>query len=109
MIDGRHAKDGTRVATFAAVQPLLAYAAAHLDDDVSLTALAEKAGFSAFYLPRIFSAAVGETPKQLAASRATRCSYERFGDRLAWRRAPIAGADLPTASPRRRLGNTPDS
>ena len=66
MIDGRHAKDGTRVATFATVQPLLAYAAAHLDDDVSLTALAEKAGFSAFYLHRIFSAAVGETPKQLA-------------------------------------------
>jgi AraC-like DNA-binding protein/effector-binding domain-containing protein len=65
MIDGQYAKDRVRVATFASVQPLLAYAAANLDDDVSLTALAGKAGLSAFYLHRIFSAAVGETPKQL--------------------------------------------
>ena len=53
-----------RGATFASVQPLLAYAAANLDDDVSLTALAGKAGLSAFYLHRVFLAAVGETPKQ---------------------------------------------
>ena len=64
MLDGRYAKDLARGATFASVQPLLAYAAANLDDDVSLTALAGKAGLSAFYLHRIFSAAVGETPKQ---------------------------------------------
>jgi AraC family transcriptional regulator len=65
MRDGRNAKDRARVATFASVQPLLAYAAANLDDDVSLSALAGKAGLSAFYLHRTFSAAVGETPKQL--------------------------------------------
>ena len=64
MLDGRYAKGLARSATFASVQPLLAYAAANLDDDVSLTALAGKASLSAFYLHRIFSAAVGETPKQ---------------------------------------------
>ena len=64
MLDGRHAKGLARGATFASVQPLLAYAAANLDDDVSLTALAGKASLSAFYLHRIFLAAVGETPKQ---------------------------------------------
>jgi AraC family transcriptional regulator len=64
MLDGRRAKGLARAATFPSVQPLLAYAAAKLDDDVSLTALAGKANLSAFYLHRIFSAAVGETPKQ---------------------------------------------
>ena len=64
MLDGRYAKGLARGATFASVQPLLAYAAASLDDDVSLNALARKAGLSAFYLHRIFLAAVGETPKQ---------------------------------------------
>jgi transcriptional regulator GlxA family with amidase domain len=47
------------------IQPVLAYAAAHLDEDVSLAALARQAGLSAFHLQRIFSAATGETPKQL--------------------------------------------
>jgi AraC family transcriptional regulator len=61
---GRYAKDPARGDTFASVQPLLAYAAANLDDDVSLTALAGQASLSAFYLHRIFLAAVGETPKQ---------------------------------------------
>lgn len=50
---------------FAKMQPVLAYAAARLDEDVSLAALAREAGLSAFHLQRIFSAAVGETPKQL--------------------------------------------
>jgi AraC family transcriptional regulator len=57
------------------VQPLLAFAAAHLDEDLSLRALANQAGFSAFHLHRVFSAAAGETPKQftlrLRLSRAT--------------------------------------
>ena len=53
-----------RGATFATVQPLLAYAASHLDDDVSLTALARKARRSAFHLHRVFLAAARETPKQ---------------------------------------------
>jgi AraC family transcriptional regulator len=51
---------------FKRMQPLLAHTAAHLDDDLSLAMLAEKSGLSAFYLQRIFSATVGETPKQLA-------------------------------------------
>jgi AraC family transcriptional regulator len=47
------------------IQPLLAYAAAHLDEDVSLAALARQARLSSFHLQRIFSAAAGETPKHL--------------------------------------------
>jgi AraC family transcriptional regulator len=46
------------------LQPILAFAAAHLDEDVSLQALAEQAGLSAFHLHRVFTAAAGETPKQ---------------------------------------------
>ncbi len=46
------------------VHPLLAFAAAHLDDDVSLAALAGKGGLAAFYLHCIVLAAAGETPKQ---------------------------------------------
>lgn len=46
------------------VQPVLAFAAAHLDEDLSLTALADRSGLSAFHLHRVFSAAAGETPKR---------------------------------------------
>jgi AraC family transcriptional regulator len=46
-------------------QPALAYAAGHLDEDVSLTALAERAGLSPHHFHRTFSEATGETPKQL--------------------------------------------
>ena len=48
------------------VQPVLAFAAAHLEGDLSLETLAAQAGLSAFHLHRIFSAAAGETPKQFA-------------------------------------------
>jgi len=48
------------------VHPALAYVAKHLDDDVSLGALAAQAGLSAFHLHRVFSATAGETPKQFA-------------------------------------------
>ena len=65
MSDGQYAKYLARGANFASLQPLLAYAAGNLDEDVSLNALAGKAGLSAFHLHRIFLAAVGETPKQL--------------------------------------------
>ena len=47
------------------MQPVLAYAAAHLDEDVSLATLARQAGLSTFHLQRVFSATIGETPKQL--------------------------------------------
>jgi AraC family transcriptional regulator len=46
-------------------QPALAYAAGHLDEDVSLTALAGRAGLSPHHFHRAFSDALGETPKQL--------------------------------------------
>lgn len=46
------------------IQPLLAFAAGHLDEDLSLTALAGKSGLSPFHLHRVFCAAAGETPKQ---------------------------------------------
>ncbi|MGB7309618.1 MAG: AraC family transcriptional regulator, partial [Candidatus Acidiferrales bacterium] len=62
----RKASTDSRVsARFRKMQPVLAYAAAHLDEDVSLAALARQAKLSAFHLQRIFSATVGETPKQL--------------------------------------------
>jgi AraC-like DNA-binding protein/effector-binding domain-containing protein len=50
---------------FAKMQPILAHAARHLDEDVSLTALAELSGFSASHLQRIFAATIGESPKQI--------------------------------------------
>jgi AraC family transcriptional regulator len=49
------------------VQPALAFAASHLDEDLSLQALAGHAGLSPFHLHRVFSAAAGETPKQFTA------------------------------------------
>jgi AraC family transcriptional regulator len=55
------------VRPFTQMQPVLAYLAEHLEDDVSLSALAAQAGLSPFHLHRVFSAAVGETPKQLSA------------------------------------------
>jgi AraC family transcriptional regulator len=50
---------------FKHLQRVVAYAAAHLDEDVSLSALARHAGLSSFYLHRVVSAATRETPKQL--------------------------------------------
>jgi AraC family transcriptional regulator len=47
-----------------AAQPALKFAAAHLDEDVPLAALAERARLSPFHLHRVFSATAGETPKQ---------------------------------------------
>jgi AraC family transcriptional regulator len=46
------------------IQPALAYAAAHLDEDVSLAALARQTGLSVYHLQRAFSTVAGETPKQ---------------------------------------------
>lgn len=46
------------------VQPVLSFAAQHLDEDLSLETLAAQAGLSTFHLHRVFSAAAGETPKQ---------------------------------------------
>ncbi len=46
------------------IQPVVAYAARHLDEDVSLEALAGQTDLSKFHLHRLFLAAAGETPKQ---------------------------------------------
>jgi len=46
------------------IQSVVAYAARHLDEDVSLKALAGRAGLSTFHLQRVFAAVAGETPKQ---------------------------------------------
>jgi AraC family transcriptional regulator len=49
------------------VQPVLEFAAAHPEEDLSLAALAARAGLSAFHLHRVFSAAARETPKQFTS------------------------------------------
>lgn len=54
-------------APFRKIQPLVAHAASHLDEDLSLAALAEKIGLSPFHLQRTFSSAVGETPKKFTS------------------------------------------
>jgi AraC family transcriptional regulator len=46
------------------IQPAIGYARLHPDADLSLRALAEQAGLSAFHLHRVFSSVAGETPKQ---------------------------------------------
>jgi AraC-like DNA-binding protein/effector-binding domain-containing protein len=51
---------------FAGMHRIVGTIAARLDDDVSLKALAARAGLSPFHLQRVFSSKVGETPKQLA-------------------------------------------
>jgi len=55
----------SRIRKLKRVQPALAFAANHLDGDLSLSTLAEHTGLSRFHLHREFSAALGETPKQL--------------------------------------------
>ena len=51
-------------APFKRVQPAMALAAAHLDDELPLATLSAHAGLSAFHLHRMFAAVAGETPKQ---------------------------------------------
>jgi AraC family transcriptional regulator len=54
----------TQVKPLKQIQTVLKFAAANLDEDVSLRALAARAGLSTFHLHRVFAAAAGETPKQ---------------------------------------------
>ena len=100
------------------IQPALAYAASHLDEDVSLATLARQSGLSVFHLQRAFSTTAGETPKQFtlrlrlgraaamlltrtipylisrsnADSRATKFSAARFEGVSVYRPASIANA-----------------
>jgi AraC family transcriptional regulator len=46
------------------IQPAIAYAAQHLDEDVSLAALARQTRLSTYEFHRLFVATTGETPKQ---------------------------------------------
>ncbi|HEY7336726.1 MAG TPA: AraC family transcriptional regulator [Bryobacteraceae bacterium] len=46
------------------VQPAIAFAAQHLEEDLALKTLAAKAGISKFHLHRLFCGVVGETPKR---------------------------------------------
>jgi AraC family transcriptional regulator len=57
-------KDSRARTPFNRVQPAMAFVAAHLDDDLPLSALSAQAGLSPFHLHRLFSALAGETPKQ---------------------------------------------
>jgi AraC family transcriptional regulator len=49
---------------FKRVQPALAFAAAHPDEDLRLASLSARSGMSPFHLHRMFLAVAGETPKQ---------------------------------------------
>lgn len=60
------------------VQPIMAFVARHLDDDLSLSALALRARVSRFHLQRLFCAAAHETLKQYTA----RLRLDRAAGRL---------------------------
>jgi AraC family transcriptional regulator len=47
--------------------PLLVYVQAHLDEDLGLTALARRAGLSPAHFQRVFTAAIGESPRAYVA------------------------------------------
>jgi AraC-like DNA-binding protein/effector-binding domain-containing protein len=49
------------------VQPAMAFAAVSMEADLSLEALADQTGLSAFHMHRRFSEAAGETPKQFTS------------------------------------------
>ena len=59
-----HKSAGRGRASFTRVQPGLALAAAGVDSDVPLSALAARVGLSTFHLHRLFARIAGETPKQ---------------------------------------------
>ncbi len=60
-------KAGMPPREFRKVQPLLAYAAAHLAEDLSLRAIGSRARLSPFHLQRLFARVAGETLKQFTA------------------------------------------
>lgn len=55
----------SKARAFQKVQPALAFAASHLDQDLSLETLARQTGWSPFHLHRVFAATTGESPKEL--------------------------------------------
>jgi len=96
------------------VQPALTYASAHLDEDISLGALAAQTGLSSFHLHRVFSATAGETPKQFTL----RLRLERAAGMLLAGRESVLDVALScgfqsheafTRAFRRRFGMTPSA
>ena len=96
----------------AQVLPTLVHVQTHLEDDLSLAALARQAGMSPFQFHRRFRGAVGETPKQYV----DRLRLEWSAFRLIMHRAGIAAIafecgyrdhETYARAFRRRFGTTP--
>lgn len=94
--------------------PVLVHIQAHLDDDLSLTLLARKAGLSPFHFQRLFTQAVGESPKAYTL----RLRLERAAFRLLVHESRVLDIALEcgfqnhesfTRAFRRRFGTTPSS
>jgi AraC family transcriptional regulator len=64
-IKGMKPRRNTATRPLRQFQPAIAYAATHLDEDLSLSALAADAGMSPFHWHRGFTSISGETPKRL--------------------------------------------
>jgi AraC family transcriptional regulator len=99
-------------ARFQQVQPVLSHAVRHLDEEVTLAALAQQARLSPFHLHRTFADIVGETPKQLTL----RLRLERAAAMLLVGPAPVlevalacgfAGPEVFTRAFRRHYGMAP--
>lgn len=63
-----------------AVRRLIEYIDAHLGEDLSLEAMAAEADMSAWYLSRVFKAAVGQSPHQYVVSRRIERAKELLRD-----------------------------
>lgn len=97
---------------FRHVLSVIAYASAHVDRDLSLSALGEHVALSPFRLHRMFAAVAGETPKQFTL----RLRLERAAAMLLTRSTPVLGVALAcgfrnhetfTRLFHRRFGSTP--
>lgn len=96
------------------VQPLMAFVAHHLDDNLSLAALARRARVSRFHLQRLFSATAHETLKQYTA----RLRLDRAAMRLLQGEEPVLSIALDSGFSnhetfcrafQRRFGMTPSA
>jgi AraC family transcriptional regulator len=81
-----HAYDPPRGLTRRQVQRVADFILAHLNQDLSLDALAQQAGFSAYHFARLFRQTTGESPHQLVM----RLRVERAQQLLRTTDAPIA-------------------
>jgi AraC-like DNA-binding protein/effector-binding domain-containing protein len=72
------------------VQPIMAFIARHLDEDLSLSALAQRARMSRFHLQRVFSSVTRETLKHYTA----RLRLDRAAASLVSGREPVLSIAL---------------